>query len=136
MRTLISTVSATTRRRRFLAQAGLYLQLTKPRVVALIVFTAVVGMFLATPGFVPLNVLVLATLGIWLAAGSAAAFNHILDQRADAIMERTRARPLPTGQLTPRHAVIFAVILAFLSMMTLVFGVNTLTAALTFLSFI
>lgn len=136
MRTLISTVSATSRRQRFLAQASGYLELTKPRVVALIVFTAVVGMFLATPGFVPLNVLVFATLGISLAAGSAAAFNHILDQRADAIMVRTRARPLPTGQLAPRQAVIFAMILAFLSMMTLVFCVNTLTAALTFLSFI
>ena len=136
MRTLISAASPTTRRQRFLAQAGVYLELTKPRVVALIVFTAVVGMFLATPGFVPLNVLVLATLGISLAAGSAAAFNHILDQRADAIMARTRARPLPTGQLTPRQAVIFAAILALLSMTTLVFGVNTLTAALTFLSLI
>jgi protoheme IX farnesyltransferase len=136
MRTLVSAVSASTRRQRFLAQAGVYLELTKPRVVALIVFTAVVGMFLATPGLVPLNVLVLATLGISLAAGSAAAFNHILDQRADAVMERTRARPLPTGQLTPRQAVIFAAILALLSMTTLVFGVNTLTAALTFVSFI
>ena len=136
MRTLISAASPTTRRQRFLAQAGVYLELTKPRVVALIVFTAVVGMFLATPGFVPLNVCVLATLGISLAAGSAAAFNHILDQRADAIMARTRARPLPTGQLTPRQAVIFAAILALLSMTTLVFGVNTLTAALTFLSLI
>ncbi len=136
MRTPISAVSATTRWQRILAQAGSYLELTKPRVVALIVFTAVVGMFLATPGFVPLNVLVFATLGISLAAGSAAAFNHILDQRADAIMVRTRARPLPTGQLTPRQAVIFAVLLAFLSMTTLVFGVNTLTAALTFLSLI
>ena len=136
MRTLVSAVSASTRRQRFLAQAGVYLELTKPRVVALIVFTAVVGMFLATPGFVPLNVLVLATLGISLAAGSAAAFNHILDQRADAVMERTRARPLPTGQLTPRQAVIFAAILALLSITTLFFGVNTLTAALTFVSFI
>src|SRR6266571_2327093 len=116
MRTLVSAVSASTRRQRFLAQAGVYFELTKPRVVALI------GMFLATPGFVPLNVLVLATLGISLAAGSAAAFNHILDQRADAIMARTRARPLPTGQLTPRQAVVFAAILALLSMATLVFG--------------
>ena len=136
MRTLISAASPTTRRQRFLAQAGVYLELTKPRVVALIVFTAVVGMFLATPGFVPLNVLVLATLGISLVAGSAAAFNHILDQRADAIMARTRARPLPAGQLTPRQAVIFAAILALLSMTTLVSGLNTLTAALTFLSLI
>jgi protoheme IX farnesyltransferase len=136
MRTLVPAVSASVLRQRFLALAGVYLELTKPRVVALIVFTAVVGMFLATPGFVPLNVLVLATLGIALAAGSAAAFNHILDQRADAIMERTRARPLPTGQLTPRQAVIFAAMLALLSMTTLVFGVNTLTAGLTFVSFI
>ena len=112
MRTLISVVPPTTRRQRFLAQADVYLELTKPRVVLLIVFTAVVGMFLATPGFVPLNILVFATLGISLAAGSAAAFNHILDKRADAIMARTRARPLPTGQLTPRQAVIFASALA------------------------
>ena len=136
MRTLVSAALPATRRQRLLAQAGVYLELTKPRVVALIVFTAVVGMFLATPGFVPLNVCVLATLGISLAAGSAAAFNHILDQRADAIMARTRARPLPAGQLTPRQAVIFAAILALLSMTTLVSGLNTLTAALTFLSLI
>jgi protoheme IX farnesyltransferase len=136
MRSLISAVSTTARQHRFLAQAGVYFELTKPRVVALIVFTAVVGMFLATPGFVPLNILVLATLGILLAAASAAAFNHVLDQRADAIMARTRARPLPTGQLTTRQAVIFATILALLSMTTLVFGVNTLTAALTFFSLI
>ena len=113
-----------------------YLQLTKPRVVALIAFTAVVGMFLATPGFVPLDVLVLATLGISLAAGSAAAFNHILEQRLDAIMARTRARPLPAGKLSRRQAIIFATILALLSMALLVIGVNMLTAALTFLSLI
>ena len=113
-----------------------YLQLTKPRVVALIAFTAVVGMFLATPGFVPLDVLVLATLGISLAAGSAAAFNHILEQRLDAIMARTRARPLPTGKLSRRQAIVFAAMLAMLSMTLLVVGVNTLTAALTFLSLI
>ncbi len=136
MRTLISAVSAPTRRQLFLAQADAYLGLTKPRVVLLIVFTAVVGMFLATPGFVPLDILLFATLGISLAAGSAAAFNHILDQRADAIMARTRARPLPTGQLAPRQAVIFAAVLASLSMTSLILGVNTLTAALTFLSLI
>ena len=113
-----------------------YLQLTKPRVVALIAFTAVVGMFLATPGFVPLDVLVLATLGISLAAGSAAAFNHILEQQLDAIMARTRARPLPTGKLSRRQAIVFAATLALLSMTLLVVGVNTLTAALTFLSLI
>lgn len=72
-----------------------YLELTKPRAVALIAFTAVVGMFLATRGFLALDVLMLTTLGISVAAGSAAAFNHIPEQRVDAIMARTRARPLP-----------------------------------------
>ncbi len=136
MRTLNSTATATTRRHRFLAHADAYLELTKPRVVLLIVFTAVVGMFLATPGFVPLDILVFATLGISLAAGSAAAFNHILDQQADAIMARTRARPLPTGQIKPHQALFFAAALALLSMIILVLEVNVLTAALTFLSLI
>ena len=136
MRTLVSAVPAASRRQRALAQAGAYWDLTKPRVVTLIVFTAVVGMFLATPGYVPINILLLAPLGIALAAGSAAAFNHVLDRRADAIMPRTRARPLPTGQLQPRQAVTFAAVLALLSMAILVFGVNTLTAVLTFLSLI
>ena len=113
-----------------------YFELTKPRVVALIAFTAVVGMFLATPGLVPFDVLVLGTLGISLAAGSAAAFNHILEQRVDAIMVRTRARPLPAGKLTLRQAIIFAAVLALLSMTTLAIGVNALTAALTLLSLI
>jgi hypothetical protein len=83
-----------------------------------------------------LDVLVLATLGISLAAGSVAAFTHILEQRVDAIMVLTRARPLPAGKLTPRQAIIFAAILALASMTTLAIGVNTLTAALTFLSLI
>ena len=132
----ISAVAVTTRRQRALAQAALYLRLTKPRVVSLIVFTAIVGMLLATPGSMPVGVLVLAPLGIALAAGSAAAFNHVLDRRADAVMPRTRARPLPTGQLAPRQAVAFASALAALSMVILAVGVNALTAALTFLSLI
>jgi protoheme IX farnesyltransferase len=86
--------------RKYLAMAREYYELGKPRVVFLIVFTAVVGMFMATPGFVPLNALIFGTIGIGLAAASAAGFNQILDQRADAKMARTRARPLPTGQLT------------------------------------
>jgi protoheme IX farnesyltransferase len=136
MRTLLSSVSTTARGQGVLALATAYLQLTKPRVVALIVFTAVVGMFLATPGVVPLGVLVPATLGISLAAGSAAAFNHVLDLRADAIMARTRSRPLPTGRLAPRESCIFAAKLAVLSMAILIYGVNALTAALTFVSLI
>ena len=121
-------------RRRFLAQAAEFYELTKPRVVMLIVFTAVVGMFLSTPGMVPWSVLIYATLGIGLAAGSAASINHLLDQKADAAMARTRARPLPTGNLTSRQALAFAMVLATLSMLLLTFKVNPLTAALTFLS--
>jgi len=113
-----------------------YLELTKPRVVALIVFTAVVGMFLAVPGMPPLDKLILGVLGIGLAAGSAAAINHLLDQQADAVMARTRARPLPTGQLRPVQAATFAVLLGTLSMLILALGVNVLTAILTFVSLI
>ena len=108
-----------------------YLQLAKPRVVALIVFTAVVGMLLAPATSLMPGVVAFATFGIALAAGSAAAFNHVLDRRTDAIMARTRSRPLPTHQLSVRQAVAFAVVLAMLSAATLVLGVNTLTAALT-----
>ena len=113
-----------------------YLELAKPRVVALIVFTAVVGMFLAVPGMPPLDKLVLGVLGIGLAAGSAAAINHLLDQQADAVMARTRARPLPTGQLRPVQAATFAVLLGTLAMLILALGVNYLTAILTFVSLI
>ncbi len=108
-----------------------YFDLTKPRVVSLIVFTAVVGMLLAKPGAATPHVVFLATLGIALAAGSAAAFNHVLDRRADAIMARTRARPLPTHQVSATQAVVFAAALAVVSAAILVFGVNTLTAYLT-----
>jgi protoheme IX farnesyltransferase len=126
---------ATRRDPRLLARE--YFELTKPRVVALIVFTAVVGMFLSSPSvFLPLGPFLYGTLGIAFAAGSAAAFNHVLDQRADAVMARTRARPLPTGQLTVREALVFAVVLGVVSMAILVTGVNTLTAVLTFFSII
>jgi len=119
-----------------IAHAHEYLELTKPRVVALIVFTALVGMFLAVPGMPPLDKLLLGTLGIALAAGSAAAINHLLDQKADAVMARTRARPLPTGQLRSTQAGVFAVLLCALSMLVLAAGVNVLTALLTFISLI
>jgi len=113
-----------------------YFQLCKPRVVALIIFTAVVGMFLAVPGWPPLSALIAGTLGIGLAASSAAAINHLLDQRIDAVMARTRNRPLPSGQLSVTQVLTFALILAAISMTTLVIWVNALTAALTFLSLI
>jgi protoheme IX farnesyltransferase len=116
--------------------ASRYFELCKPRVVALIVFTAVVGMFLAVPGWPPLSALVAGTLGIGLAASSAAAINHLLDQRIDAVMARTRNRPLPSGQLRVGQVLGFALILAVVSMALLVVWVNTLTAVLTFLSLI
>ncbi len=117
-------------------RVGDYLALCKPRVVALIVFTAVVGMFLAVPAMPPWQALVFGTLGIWLAASSAAVINHILDARIDALMDRTRHRPLPTGHLTERQAIVFGLLLAALSMVVLVVLVNPLTAVLTFLSLI
>ncbi|MEZ5466201.1 MAG: heme o synthase [Lysobacterales bacterium] len=110
--------------------------LTKPRVVALIVFTAVVGMFLATPGLPGWRPLILGSLGIWLAASGAAAINQILDARIDAQMARTMYRPLPRGRLTETQALIFALILAAISMLMLSIWVNVLTAVLTFASLI
>ncbi|HVQ34124.1 MAG TPA: heme o synthase [Lysobacter sp.] len=113
-----------------------YWTLTKPRVVALIVFTALVGMFLAVPGLPPAREAVFGLLGIWLAAASAAAINHVLDQRIDALMARTHDRPLPTGGLRTSQAVAFALALGAASMAILVFLVNPLCALLTFLSLI
>jgi heme o synthase len=113
-----------------------YLALTKPKVVALIVLTAIVGTLLATPGLPPLDALVFGNLGIALAAASAATINHVLDRQIDARMARTRGRPLPTGALSSRQALIFAGVLAATSMLLLLLLVNALTAALTFASLI
>ena len=108
-----------------------YLELCKPRVVVMLVFTAVVGMFLAAPGWVPWQAFIFGSLGIGLGAASGAAINHIVDQRADSVMHRTRRRPLPTGRIDPVSALIFAALLCVLSMVLLVALVNTLTAVLT-----
>ena len=113
-----------------------YLELCKPRVVSLIVFTAIVGMLLSTPGPVPLDIFVFATLGIALAAGSAAAINHVAEYRIDALMARTQDRPLPQGELTRTHALVFALLIGTLAMYLLVAFVNVLTAVLTFASLI
>ncbi|MDE0790094.1 MAG: heme o synthase [Woeseiaceae bacterium] len=113
-----------------------YYELTKPRVVMLIVFTAVVGMFLAVPGLPDVTRLIFGTIGIAMAASSAAVFNHVLDARIDILMMRTRGRPLPQGKLTEKSALIFASGLCVLSMIVLWFLVNPLTAVLTFLSLI
>ena len=114
----------------------LYLALTKPRVVALIVLTAVVGSLLASPGLPPLDLLLLGNLGIGLAAACAATLNQVLDQRIDARMARTRTRPLPTGGLSEREALRFAAVLGVASMLVLWLLVNPLTAVLTFASLI
>lgn len=113
-----------------------YYELTKPRVVMLIVFTAIVGMFLAVPSWPDLQALLFGTLGIGLASSSAAVFNHVLDHRTDILMMRTRGRPLPQGKLTEKAALTFALVLCVISMFILWFLVNPLTAVLTFASLI
>ncbi|MBB3344833.1 heme o synthase [Luteimonas sp. RC10] len=118
------------------SKAREYWTLTKPRVVALIVFTALVGMFLAVPGLPPARESVFGLLGIWLAAASAAAINHLIDQRIDKVMARTAHRPLATGALRPGQVLAFALVLGALSMAILILLVNTLTAVLTFASLI
>ena len=113
-----------------------YLSLTKPKVSLLIVFTAIVGMVLASPGMVPLPALVFGTLGIAMASGSAATLNHILDRRIDRQMARTRRRPLATGSLRTSQALVFAGVLCVGSMMMLWLSVGSLCALLTFCSLI
>ncbi|MGY6587195.1 MAG: heme o synthase [Wenzhouxiangella sp.] len=115
---------------------GSFLGLCKLRVVSLIVFTAIVGMALAVPGLPNLWLVAIASLGIGMAASSAAAINHLLDARADQVMTRTRHRPLPSGQLGSGQVLAFALTLAAVSMAILVVFVNVLTAVLTFASLI
>jgi len=113
-----------------------YYELTKPRVVLLIVFTAIVGMFLSVPGFPDILPLVAGSLGIGLAASSAAVINHVLDARIDVNMSRTRARPLPQGRVSEAQGLLFAFALCVVSMLMLWLLVNPLTAVLTFASLI
>jgi protoheme IX farnesyltransferase len=113
-----------------------FLSLTKPRVVSLIVFCAVIGMFLATPGMVPPSLLLAATLGIWLVAGAAAAVNCLVEQKVDAVMTRTSRRPLPRGELTSMQTLAFAGAVGGLGLSILYTLVNPLTMWLTFGTFI
>ena len=113
-----------------------FLALCKPRVTMLIVFTAMIGMFLATPNMVPLHILLAATIGIGMASGAAAAFNCLVEQKIDAKMARTRGRPLPTGQLTSNQTFIFASIMASIGLSILYFLVNPLTMWLTLATFV
>ena len=112
-----------------------FLQLCKPRVTSLIVFTAVIGMFLATPGMVPWQILISATVGIALVSGAAAAFNCLIEQKLDAIMARTQARPLPTGQVTSVQTAFFATIIGTAGLLLLNYFVNPLTMWLTLATF-
>ncbi len=113
-----------------------FFPLCKPRVTALIVFTAMIGMFLATPNMVPLGLLLAATLGIGMASGAAAAFNCLIEQKIDARMARTRGRPLPTGQVTSMQTVVFASLLGGAGLAILYFLVNPLTMWLTLATFL
>jgi protoheme IX farnesyltransferase len=113
-----------------------YIALCKLKVVSLIIFTAIVGMFMATPGMVPRDVHFYGTIGIGLAACSAAAINHIVDHKIDSMMARTNRRPLPKGKIGLLNAIIFAWFLGIISMAILAFLVNPLTAGLTALSLI
>ena len=118
------------------SRLGQLFQLTKPRVVSLIVFTAVIGMFLSTSGMVPLQALVAGTLGIALTAGAAAAINCLVEQRLDALMARTRYRPLPRGQVTSLQTLAFAVVVGGTGLVILHQWVNALTMWLTLGTFV
>ena len=113
-----------------------FLALTKPRVVTLIVFTAVIGMFLATPGWPPLDAVLFGTIGIALAAGAAAAINCLVERTIDAVMARTRTRPLPRGEITPAQTLAFACVMGVAGLAILYVKVNALTMWLTLATFL
>jgi len=120
----------------FSTRVRAFYSLTKPRVVSLIVFTAVIGMLLATPGTVPLPLLLAATAGIALVAGAAAAVNCLVEQGIDAVMQRTRWRPLARGELTAAQTLVFAGVLGGAGLWLLYHFVNELTMWLTFATFV
>lgn len=113
-----------------------FLALTKPRVCSLIVFTAIIGMFLATPGMVPYDILISASIGIAFVSGAAAAFNCLIEEKIDALMARTRGRPLPLGQVSQKETIVFSSILGGIGLSLLFFFVNALTMWLTLLTFL
>src|SRR3990167_6397423 len=113
-----------------------YLELCKPRVIMLMILSSIVGMCLAIAGFVPWSILLLGNIGIAFSAASAAVINHLLEHHLDKLMQRTQRRPIVQGKITPRHAALFALALAALSMILLITFINTLTALLTFATLI
>lgn len=128
--------SSTSRPTQGMGQWRDYLELCKPKVVALMVFTAIVGMLLADPANVNLLTLLYATIGIALVASSAAAINHVADSRIDAAMDRTKLRPLPSGSLDKTSVLMFAFLIGAVGMVILTMQINVLTAVLTFLSLV
>ena len=108
----------------------------KPRVVMLMILTSLVGMFLAVPGMVPVDVIVLGNLGIALVAGSGAVVNHLIDRKIDVVMKRTHNRPIPQGRVDPLQAGVFAAVIGLAGMAVLLLWVNPLSAWLTLASFI
>lgn len=113
-----------------------FYEMCKPRVVMLMILTSLVGMFLAVPGMVPLDVLILGNLGIALVASSGAVVNHLIDRKIDVVMKRTHNRPIPQGRVDPRQAAVFAVAIGLVGMAILLFWVNALSAWLTLASFV
>ncbi|MBL4819799.1 MAG: protoheme IX farnesyltransferase [Gammaproteobacteria bacterium] len=113
-----------------------YYEMCKPRVVLLMILTSLAGMFLAVPGMVPVDILILGNLGIALVAGSGAAVNHLIDRKVDSLMKRTHNRPLPQGRVEPLHAFVFATVIGVAGMVILLFWVNPLCAWLTLASFV
>lgn len=113
-----------------------YYEMCKPRVVMLMILTSMVGMFLAVPGMVPLDILILGNLGIALVAGSGAVVNHLIDHRVDSLMKRTHNRPIPQGRVDQKQAAIFAAAIGVTGMAIMLLWVNALSAWLTLASFI
>ncbi len=111
-----------------------YLELCKPRVVMLMLLTVLVGMYLASPGWVPLDIVFYSLLGVGCCAGSAAAINHVVDKRIDALMARTQKRPVAHGRMSEKRAVWFAIIIGVFGLVVLSCWVNALTAILTFVT--
>ena len=113
-----------------------YYEMCKPRVVMLMILTSMVGMFLAVPGMVPLDVLILGNIGIALVAASGAVVNHLIDHKVDLLMKRTHNRPIPQGRVDLRQAGIFAAAIGIMGMVILLYWVNPLCAWLTLASFV
>ena len=113
-----------------------YYEMCKPRVVMLMILTSLVGMLLAAPGMVPVDILILGNLGIALVAGSGAVVNHLIDRKIDVVMKRTHNRPIPQGRVDPLQAGIFAAVIGLAGMAIMITWVNPLSAWLTLASFI